>query len=160
MVAVKNGPNGCKNCPAGQAGVATPPEGHWRYHVLRVILRLDSPRVRQVASTSIPWPQERYAQLLQLCPTLCDPMDCSPPGSSVPGILQARILEWIAMPSSRGSSRPRDQTCISCIAGGFFTDESPEKPREKPCTTLTKQHPWRQGQPTTSFSPASPCCYS
>ena len=44
------------------------------------------------------------AQLLQLCPTLCDPMDCSPPGSSVHGILQARILEWVAMPSFRGAS--------------------------------------------------------
>ena len=43
---------------------------------------------------------------------LCDPMDCSPPGSSVPGILQARILEWVAMPSSRESSWPRDQTCL------------------------------------------------
>ena len=58
------------------------------------------------------------AKLLQSCPTLCDPMDCSPPGSSVPGVLQARILEWVAMPSSRGSSRPHDQTStsyISCI---------------------------------------------
>ena len=44
------------------------------------------------------------AKSLQSCPTLCDPMDCSPPGSSVHGILQARILEWVAMPSSRGSS--------------------------------------------------------
>ena len=43
-------------------------------------------------------------QVLHLCLTLCDPMDCSPPGSSVHGILQARILEWVAMPSSRGSS--------------------------------------------------------
>ena len=42
----------------------------------------------------------------QSCPTLCDPLGCSPPGSSVHGILQARILEWVAMPSSRGSSRP------------------------------------------------------
>ena len=58
---------------------------------------------------------------LQSCPTLCDLMDCSPPGSSVHGILQARIVEWVAMPSSRGSSGPRDQTCVSCIAGGFFT---------------------------------------
>ena len=46
------------------------------------------------------------AKLLQSCPTLCDPMDCSPPGSSVHGILQARVLEWAAMPSSRGSSKP------------------------------------------------------
>ena len=48
-------------------------------------------------------------------------MDCSPPGSSVHGILQARILEWVAMPSSMGSSQPRDQTQVSLIAGGFFT---------------------------------------
>ena len=53
--------------------------------------------------------------------TLCNPMDCSPPGSSVHGILQARLLEWVTIPLSRGSSRPRDQTQVSCIAGGFFT---------------------------------------
>ena len=47
---------------------------------------------------------------------LCDPMDCSPPGSSVHGILQARILEWVAMPSSRGSSRPRDWTWVSSVS--------------------------------------------
>ena len=52
---------------------------------------------------------------VQSCLTLCHPMDHSLPGSSVHGILQARILEWVAMPSSKGSSRPRDQTCISCI---------------------------------------------
>ena len=48
-------------------------------------------------------------------------LDCSPPGSSVHGILQTRILEWIAMPSSRASSQPRDGTRIFCIAGRFFT---------------------------------------
>ena len=56
----------------------------------------------------------------------CNPMGNSPPSSSVHGILQARILEWVAMPSSRGSSQPRGQTSISwssCIAGGFFTAE-------------------------------------
>ena len=57
----------------------------------------------------------------QSCLTLCDPMDCSPPGFCVHGILQARILEWIAMPCSRGSSQPKDQTLISCIVGRFFT---------------------------------------
>ena len=70
-----------------------------------------------------------HAQLLQLCLTLCNPMDCSPPGSSVHGILQIRILEWVAMPSSMGSSRPK-RTCISCdtcIAGRFFTTEPPGK---------------------------------
>ena len=61
--------------------------------------------------------------VIQLCSTLCDPMDCSPPCSSVCGILQARILEWVARPFSRESSRPRDCTRISCIAGGFFTAE-------------------------------------
>ena len=57
------------------------------------------------------------AKSLQLCPTICNPMDCSPPGSSIHGILQARILEWVAVPSSRGSSWPRDPTVsyISCI---------------------------------------------
>ena len=51
----------------------------------------------------------------QLCLTLCDPMDCSLPRSSVHGILQASILERVAMPSSKRSSRPRDQTHVSCI---------------------------------------------
>ena len=54
-----------------------------------------------------------HAKSLHLCPALCDPMDCNPPGSSVHEILQARILEWVAMPSSRGSSWPRDQTLFS-----------------------------------------------
>ena len=54
--------------------------------------------------------------LTQLCPFLCDLMDYSPPGPSVHGIFQARILEWAAIPFSRGSSWPRDQTCISCIS--------------------------------------------
>ena len=56
------------------------------------------------------------AKLLQPYLILCDPMDCSPSGSSVHGILQARILEWVAMASSRGSSRPRDQTCVSYVS--------------------------------------------
>ena len=54
-----------------------------------------------------------HAKSLPSCLTLCDTMVCSLPGSSVHGILQARILEWVAMPSSRGPSRPRDQTCFS-----------------------------------------------
>ena len=59
--------------------------------------------------------------ITQLCPTLCNAMDYSPPGSSVHGILQARILEWVAMPFSRGSSQPRDQIQVSHIAGRFFS---------------------------------------
>ena len=62
-----------------------------------------------------------HASLLQSCLTLYDPMDCSPPGSSVHGILHARILEWVAILFSRGSSRPRDWTWVFCIAGRFFT---------------------------------------
>ena len=58
--------------------------------------------------------------VVQSCLTLCDPMDYSLPGSSVHGILQARILEWVAILFSRGSSRPRNQTQISSIAGRFF----------------------------------------
>ena len=54
-----------------------------------------------------------HAKALQSCPTLCNPMDCSPPGSFAQGILQARILEWVVMPSSRRSSWPREQTCVS-----------------------------------------------
>ena len=57
----------------------------------------------------------------QLCLTLCSPMNYSPPGSSVPGILQARILEWVAILFSRGSSLSSDQTQVSCIDGSFFT---------------------------------------
>ena len=71
---------------------------------------------------------ERYSLMVvkikvlitQSCLTLCDPMDCSLPGSSVPGILQAGILVWVAMPFSSGSSQPRDQTWVSHTAGRFF----------------------------------------
>ena len=59
---------------------------------------------------------ELQVKVAQLCLTLCDSMDCR-----VHGILQTRILEWIAFPFSRGSSQPRDQTQVSLIAGGFFT---------------------------------------
>ena len=65
---------------------------------------------------------EKVKELVaQLYLTLCDPMDYIPPGSSVHGILQARILEWVAVPFSRISSQRRDQTWVSCIAGRFFT---------------------------------------
>ena len=67
----------------------------------------------------------------QSCLTLCDPMDCNPPGSSVYGVLQAGILEWAGISFSRGSSRPRDQTHIfvsSALADKFLTTELPGKP--------------------------------
>ena len=67
----------------------------------------------------------------QSCPSLCDPMDYSPPGSSVHGISQARILEWVAISFSEGSSPPRDRPRASCIASRFFTAEPSGKPQDK-----------------------------
>ena len=58
---------------------------------------------------------ESESEVAQSCPTLCDPVDCSPPSSSVHGILQARVLEWVAISFSRGFSQPRDQTYVSHI---------------------------------------------
>ena len=84
------------------------------------------------------------------CLTLWDPMDCSPSGSSVHGILQSRILEWAAMTSSRQSSWPRDWTCISCSAGRFFTTESSGKPHS-PCWLLSKPNSPRGELQRTDF---------
>ena len=58
---------------------------------------------------------EWVSEVTQSCPTLCDPMDCSLPGSSIHGIFQAKVLEWVAIAFSRGSSQPRTRTHISCI---------------------------------------------
>ena len=63
----------------------------------------------------------KWMLIAQSCPTPYNPMDCSPPSSPVHGIIQARILEWVAIPFSRGSSQPRDRTQVSCTAGRFFT---------------------------------------
>ena len=63
----------------------------------------------------------QFSSVAQSCPTLCDPMNCSSPGSSVHGILQARTLEWVAIPFFGGSSQPRDQAWVSRIAGRVFT---------------------------------------
>ena len=64
-----------------------------------------------------------HAHSLWSCPALCTLMDCNPPGSSVHGVLQAKMQERIAVPSSKGSSKPRDQTCVSHTIGTFFTIE-------------------------------------
>ena len=81
-------------------------------------------------------PLHMHVLVAQLWLMLCDPMDCSPPESSVHGILQARILELIAITSSRGSFQPWGRTHISCIAGSFFTTEPLEKPSYYPRLTL------------------------
>jgi len=77
------------------------------------------------------WPKSLFkwkwkkVQVAQLCPTLGDPMDYT-----VHGILQARILEWVAFPFSRGSSQLRGRTQVSCIAGGFFTSWATREAQE------------------------------
>ena len=65
-------------------------------------------------SSHVPESQSGYHD--QSSPDTSDAMDCSPPGSSVHGILQARILEWVVLPSSRGSSQPRDRTLVSSVS--------------------------------------------
>ena len=62
----------------------------------------------------------KESEVIQSCPTLCDPVDCSPPGSSVHGVLQARILEWVAISFSKGSSQPTDRTQVFHLAGRRF----------------------------------------
>ena len=78
--------------------------------------------------------EERNVCVCACLSDLCGPMDYSPPDSSVHRISQARILEWVAISSSRGSCQPRDRTHVSCIAGGFFTTESRRKLRGKDYT--------------------------
>ena len=68
----------------------------------------------------LPWYEDLKFKVAQSCPTLCYPVYCSPPGSSVHGIFQARIMEWVAISFSRGSSQPRDWTQFSRIAGRCF----------------------------------------
>ena len=65
-------------------------------------------------------PKGRVSEVAQLCPTLCDPVDCSPPGSSIHGIFQARVLGWVAISFSRGSSWPRARTGVSHTAGRLW----------------------------------------
>ena len=79
--------------------------------------------LRETWCKKFPWKQNFSMCVLvpESWPTLCDPMDCSPPGSSVYGILQARILEWVAISFSRESFWPRDWTPVSCITGRFIT---------------------------------------
>ena len=66
--------------------------------------------------------------LVTVLSNLCNPMDCSPQGSSVHGIIQASVLEWVAIPFSRGSFPPRNQTQVSCITADFLLSEPPGKP--------------------------------
>ena len=88
----------------------------------------------------------RKSKVTQSCLTLCYPMDCSPPGSSVHGILLARILEWVAISFSRGSSRARDHTWVFRIAGRLFTTWATRESENERGGTISEviksQHPW------------------
>ena len=91
------------------------------------------------------------AKLLQWCLTLCKPLDCSPPGSYVRGTLQARILEWVAIPTSRGSSQPRNRTCVSFVSCTgrqvFFTTSAT---REAPTLQAESKKLPSEGDKSTS----------
>ena len=87
------------------------------------------------------------AKVAQSCLTLCDPTDCSPPGSPVHGVLQARILEWVAIPFSRGSSRPRDRTWVSRIGGRFFVTQATREALNKVIASLSgSSHRYPEGK--------------
>ena len=100
------------------------------------------------------------AKLLRSCPTLCDRMDCSPPGSLVYGILQARILEWIAMPSSKGSSQARVESAVltsPALAGGFFTTSAQKGSPKKVGEAVLLQPPAELAVPAApGVMPSSP----
>ena len=96
----------------------------------------------------------------QLCPTLCDPMGCGLPGSSVQGILQAGILEWVAISSSRGSSWPRDQTRVSCIADRFFTVWATREAHSRYPINVCCMNKWLQQSPTQRRHSRASCSIS
>ena len=83
----------------------------------------------------------------QLCPPLCDPMDCSPPDSSVHGIFQARVLGWVALPFSKVSSQLRGWNQVSCIAGGLSQAEGEHKRRSTNPIWSQRQHASRKREP-------------
>ena len=107
----------------------------------------------------------------KLCPTLVTPMGCSPPVFSVHGILQARILEWVAISFSRGSSRHRNWTWVSCTAGRFFPDWATEFNASLECFQrrslilephflILPPHPWADHQyhPQNQHQPCGHSC--
>ena len=102
--------------PGGLESMGSQTDSDWDGGWRKQGARSRSESRRSIMHTNIPaqFPNMR-AKSLQSCPTLCSPIDCSPPGSSVHGILQSRILGWVAISFSRGYSQPRDQTYVSCF---------------------------------------------
>ena len=98
--------------------IALPAQGQWQDNeTIYWSNHSDEMQLTSVCPSGWKWKNE----VAQLCPTLCDPKNCSPPGSSVHRIFQARVLEWVAISFSRASSQPRDPTCVSRIVGSRFT---------------------------------------
>ena len=93
------------------------------------------------------WHIMKEREVAQSCPTLCDPMDCSLPGSSVHGIFQARVLEWVAISFSRGSSGPRYQTRSPALQADSLLSEPPGKPYNE---RRKSNSYWVSDLPTTS----------
>ena len=99
------------------------------------------PCTREAETWGFPWKQPVLSSVAQCSLTPCGPKDCSPPGSSVHGILQARIPEPTAISSSQGSSPPRDQTCVSCIGRRVSHLSDLEAPMETD-ETLKMKYGW------------------
>ena len=106
-----------------------------RIHTLRVIPGWPRGYTLWVACVCI-------CSVAKSCPTLCDSMDCSSLGSSIHGILQARILEWVTISYSRASSRPRDGTCVSCIGRRVLYHCTTWKANGDPCLTINPELKW------------------
>ena len=101
---------------------------HWKFKVWNLPVERNDHTLAFILDVGMAINGEMKALVAQSCPTLCNPVDCSLIGSYVHGNLQARILEGVAIPFSRGSSWPRDQTWVFCITGRFFiTSELPGK---------------------------------
>ena len=123
-------------------------EGNFLSEVNRQLLAIftspDPPEGRRESLTKcLQWRSLWKVKVLvaQSCPAPCNSMDCRPSGSSIHGILQARILEWVAISFSRGSSQPRDRTQVFCIGGGLFTVWAiKETPEESPADTKENPH--------------------
>ena len=115
--------------------------GRWLHEAMWYIFIVDNYSVRKrnlVICDNMDRSRKWKTLGAKLCLTLCDPMNCSPPGFSVRGILQARILEWVAMSSSRGSSQARDWTQISCSASRLFAAWTKREAQHLQCNTLNE----------------------
>ena len=122
----------------------TQPHLHWNLEPLAILWTSPTSSRFQVFVPAVlfcflitGWSKAKQSEVSQLCPTLCDPMDCSLPCSSIHGIFQARVLEWVAISFSRGSSLPRDWTLVFHTVGKCFTFWAT---REVSCFTLFSNH--------------------